>query len=424
MSEILAKWEGTLKKKSTKKLYLASVKHFLTCAYGGDFKKPNLEYENLAENFLAECKNGRNWFDDLKAYAISLKDSPPKTAIAYVHASKKFVEDQLDIELSKKQSKKLNDALPVGSRARTKDGDLTREVLRHILAHVDVKGNALFLFLESSGIRIGEALKMEFGDIDLNKEPVTIRVRGEFTKKGDPYETFISSEAKEALLEWLNVRDSYIQTATQRGKGLIKLGAGQGVKQVGDKRIFPFSFHVANSMWTHAIQKIKLDIKDASTHRQSFHIHMLRKFFNTEMKSANIPEAVVQAWLGHTGYLDEYNRFSDAKKIEYYLKGEPFLLLNVSADEKIKINGKIDEQNSKINNQQQQLADLTTKLTDSNSIMLGYMAKVSAHEEKIASLETLYNKLFEVSPEELRELMQEISRRKFAQQREEDKQSA
>ena len=78
MSDILAKWEGTLKKKSTKKLYLASVKHFLTCAYGGDFKKPDSEYESLAENFLAECKNGRNWFDDLIAYAISLKAARQK----------------------------------------------------------------------------------------------------------------------------------------------------------------------------------------------------------------------------------------------------------------------------------------------------------------------------------------------------------
>ena len=59
------------------------------------------------------------------------------------------------------------------------------------------------------------------------------------------------------------------------------------------------------------------------------------------MKTAGIPDAAVQAMIGHSGYLAEYDRFSKEQKIEFYMKGEPFLLLNVSADEKIKINGKI-----------------------------------------------------------------------------------
>ncbi len=60
-------------------------------------------------------------------------------------------------------------------------------------------------------------------------------------------------------------------------------------------------------------------------------------------------------------------------------------------------------------------------MTDSNSLLIKFMAEKDELKAKVASLETLYNKLFEVSPEELRELMQEISRRKFAEQREEDK---
>ncbi len=216
--------------------------------------------------------------------------------------------------------------------------------------------------MESSGIRVGEALRLQYGDIDLTTEPVKIRVRGEITKAGNQYFSFISSEAKEALLQWLNVRDSYIETATGRGKGLIKLGNGQEVKPVGDKRIFPFSFHVANSMWVNATKKVKLDAKDISTGRAKFHIHMLRKFFCSQMKLANVPEDLVESLIGHNGYLDgAYRRYSCEEKVQHYLKGEPYLLLNVSADEKIKINGKIDEQNSKIDRQQQDLADLTQK---------------------------------------------------------------
>jgi hypothetical protein len=34
-------------------------------------------------------------------------------------------------------------------------------VLRRVLAHADVKGRALFLFLASSGVCIGEALQLK-----------------------------------------------------------------------------------------------------------------------------------------------------------------------------------------------------------------------------------------------------------------------
>jgi hypothetical protein len=41
--------------------------------------------------------------------------------------------------------------------------------------------------------------------------------------------------------------------------------------------------------------------------------------------------------------------------------------------------------------------------------------------ESKTRLETLYEKLFEISPEELRMIMQEVSRQKFQQQKEDDK---
>ena len=293
-----------------------------------------------------------------------------------MHAAKSFVSDIMDIELTNKQSKNLTKKLPKGNQARTEDGNLTRERLRHILAHCDVKGNALFLFLASSGIRVGEALNLQISDIDMTSEPVSVRVRGENTKAGNPYSSFISSEAKEALSQWLNVRDSYFKSAMNKGSGLSKLGNGQGIKAAGDNRLFPFSMSVADSMWVNALKKVKLDERDTSTDRSKFHIHMLRKFFNSQMKLAGVPEDLVEALIGHNGYLDgAYRRYSAEEKKEYYLKGEPFLLLNVSADEKIKINTKIDAQNSRIDQQQQLIADLTTKLTDSNVLMIKFMAE-------------------------------------------------
>jgi hypothetical protein len=179
---------------------------------------------------------------------------------------------------------------------------------------------------------------------------------------------------------------------------------------------------VANSMWVKAIEKAGLDGKDSTTKRHKFHIHMLRKFFQTQMKYAGVPEALVHAFLGHSGYLsDAYDRFSPTQIKEEYKRGEPYLLLNVDAQERIKSDEKFDEQKKRIEELTYQLNDINRKLTDSNSIMIQFIAEKDRLVKKVESLETLYNKLFEMSPEELRALMQEVSRMKFQQQKEEDK---
>lgn len=66
-----------------------------------------------------------------------------------------------------------------GSRALMLDKVPSNATLRRILSHMDVKGRALFLVLASSGMRIGEALKLKLGDLDLNGEPAKIYIRGE-----------------------------------------------------------------------------------------------------------------------------------------------------------------------------------------------------------------------------------------------------
>nr|NIM44154.1 tyrosine-type recombinase/integrase [Nitrososphaeria archaeon]NIN53610.1 tyrosine-type recombinase/integrase [Nitrososphaeria archaeon]NIQ34131.1 tyrosine-type recombinase/integrase [Nitrososphaeria archaeon] len=90
---------------------------------------------------------------------------------------------------------------------------------------MDVKGKALFLILLSSGMRIGECLKLKLDDVDLDREysvenevitVPTIEIQGEYTKTGNPRVTFISNETKEIINEWFKIREKYIKTATKR----------------------------------------------------------------------------------------------------------------------------------------------------------------------------------------------------------------
>ena len=82
--------------------------------------------------------------------------------------------------------------------------------LRKLIMHMPVHGKALYLLLSSGGMRIGEALQLKLNDVNFNLNPVRVEIRGEYTKTGDPYFSFISKEAKEALTEWLKNRGQYL----------------------------------------------------------------------------------------------------------------------------------------------------------------------------------------------------------------------
>jgi integrase len=420
MSE-LENWLATYRKKNTQILYRSAARHFFVSVYGGEIDRPDSDFENLSTKYVEECKAGRDWFQDLLDYAVYLgKDNrPPASAKTYMICARGFVEFSLNVELSRKQMKKLNGRLPKGKRARTVEGNLNQKVLRKILTHCDAKGNALFLTLATSGIRKGEALKLELDDIgckidDLTKDPsqvpdpLKVTVRGEIAKEGDTYYSFISREAKEALSEWLKVRNSYKKTSLKRGKGLSKLGSGQGVKKIDDQRLFPFSGTVADSMWIKAVKKAGFDGRDRSTNRHKFHIHMLRKFFQSQMKYAGVPEDLVEALIGHSGYLDDaYRRYNQKQIAEWYAKGEPHLLLNMSAETQVVISSEIDKQKE--------------ELDKINSLLVQIMAENKILEKKVEMHEKMFLKMTDMSFEEFQQWMQDKNRWEWQRQKEEDK---
>ena len=274
------------------------------------------------------------------------------------------------------------------------EAPLTREVLRRILTHADAKGRALFLMLASSGIRVGEALQLRLDDVDLTSDLPTITVRGEYTKSGDKYVTFMSREAKEALVEWLKIREDYLKTSRYRGRGLGR------IKTLDDPRIFPFSKFVAEEMWRNAIRKAEMAEKDKFTNRHKLHIHMLRKFFLSQAKLA-VPETVAEAWAGHSGYLDEaYRRYSMDQMRHLYRKAEPYLLINVPRD----IAEIQTTFQSELDELRKQVADLTRKLTDANAINLQLMNENMRLQRRVQELEDAVAEIKRIIRRRLREV--------------------
>lgn len=360
MSKLLSKLEY-LKQysgKSTVRVHKSTLKMLFKEIYN---KTEPLE--SLVEKYLEEK---RDYKKDIENFLISLKELPPISARTRISALKIFLLEN-EVELPQRFWRKIRGRIK-GSRPATLDKVPDLKEFKNILSHLPLHGRNLYLFLESSGSRIGETLQLKLEDIELDKDPAQINIRGEYTKTGNPRVSFISSEAKALMLEWLKVRENYLKSAS--GKSHLY------EKSEFDSRVFPFEDTTARHMWNSALRKTKNGQRDKKTNRYRLHPHVLRKYFRTRL-GAVIPVDVVEALMGHEGYLTEvYRRYTVEDLAKFYKKGEHALLVFTEAAEVGKLRVEIEERNK-------QLQTLVNGLTSDNMRQKSQIEKLEGKMERI-----------------------------------------
>ena len=203
--------------KNTIVAYRWSLKEFFQTIYNIKIEEFS-KLEELAERYFLEK---RNYEEDIEKFFIAIKEQPPKSIKLMISAIRTFFIEN-GIELKEGFWRRLRKRIK-GSRALTLDKIPSNNELKQIILHMPIHGKALTLLLASSGMRIGEALKLTLNDIDLEKEPARINIKGEYTKTGNPRIAFCSKEAKEAIKEWLRVRNDYLKTSSRRSHFYKKL---------------------------------------------------------------------------------------------------------------------------------------------------------------------------------------------------------
>lgn len=322
-------------KSNTKGVYRSALRNFAEFIFKierNGRQATKQEAKHLNDLLNQYFNNGRDYYNDVLTFAASLSDKPPKTAKAYISGIKEFL-GYNGVEFTQRQIKTIRLKLPKGN-ARTIEKDMDIEVIRKIIQHTDLKGKALILTLASSGMRIGEVLSITLDNMDLNASPSAINVRGEFAKTGDKRFVFISKEAKEALVEWLRVREQYLKAAVNKNRGLVTIGNAKP-KTFDDNRVFPFTDATAAQIWENATANAGLLTIDKGTNRKQLRLHQLRKFFRSQL-ALGCPVDIVEALMGHEGYLTEaYRRYSKAQMAKYYLKNEHYVTIaeNQSVEE-------------------------------------------------------------------------------------------
>jgi site-specific recombinase XerD len=278
-------------------------------------------YHKLASRYMKEVRAGeRVPKDDLLTFTNALVGrAVPKGSIAgYQSAVRNFLLFH-EIEIPRAAEKMIKRRLPKGNGTASVEDDLTSGNIRQILHHADPPLRALLLVLCSSGTRIEEALSLDMHDIDLSRDPVEVIIRGETSKGGATRFTFISSEAKEAVTEWLKLREKFLITSAIRASRL------RHEKAIEDGRLFPMSYEHARKLLRRALSDAGIYRQDRITKRSTMHFHQTRKWFLSQFQ-VHGSRAIGKLLAGHSGYPDNsYRRISKTEVIKEYKKMEPHL---------------------------------------------------------------------------------------------------
>ena len=298
--------ENNLNTKSSRKNYRWSITKFFTIIN----KDP--------ETYFDGNKEYNDYLSDMMLFTSSLTRYAPKTIHLAIAGVKSFLIEN-DVEFKQKDLRKFGKKCN-GNKAISYDKIPTSEELQIILANASLRYKTAYLFMLSSGVRRGELCQLQLDDIDMDSNPVRVRIRASYTKSKEQRITFISNEAKKYLQQWLKQRDKYLETTYNRLKDQPLIH-----KDRNDNRLFPWGGGALQIAFVRLLDQVGMNDVDPVTKRHVFHTHCFRKYFRTELAQV-IPLDVVETLMGHSGYLtDAYRDYSEKQLAEHYLKGMPVL---------------------------------------------------------------------------------------------------
>jgi len=238
-----------------------------------------------------------------------------------------------------------------------------------------------------SGLAVNEICDLNYGDVQDELEagilPLCLKLVRQ--KTSVEFKTFFGRDAVKYLRLYLATRKDLKADSPLFTKERIR---------GGEERITPSAIQQSFSEIAKDLPFVKMN-----GGYNPARPHSLRAAFNSRL-IGKIDETLREFWMGHAigGVAKAYLTMPTEDLRKLYMTAEEFLKIERSSREEL---------------------DETAKAKGVVASVLE--AEVKALEQKVASLETLYNKLFEMRPEELRLLLQEIDRLMHQRQREEDK---
>lgn len=242
------------------------------------------EREELWEKFFMELKRGGVTGITANRYLAGMR-----TFLAYAKAKRRIDWDYVN-ELKKR----------IYGRGLTKnifaerEGELTRELVREILIHgcKTIRERVMVLVLATSGMSIGDALRLRVGDIqDLDREKDLYMIEYRRKKTGAKAVTFITRETRDMIMKYLDERRKRGHEITAQSPLIANNLEGF----VSLQRVYYIFRKIFDRVGL--TDPIGKDAKGNTRHK--YHIHLFRKFFRTTLRNVGIERIYVEIMMGH-----------------------------------------------------------------------------------------------------------------------------
>ena len=249
-----------------------------------------------------------------------------------------------DIEISPRKFK-LKVKLPKAVR-KNKEA-ISKEDIADILNHCsDIKLKTYVMLLAATGMRASEALHIRVKDVDFEKHPTELYVRGENTKTKADRTVFLTEEATHHLDTWLkykyrtrrichqikddneNINKKTInenRTPSLKKTDLLFTSTNNNINQSLDSR--SLYNDISNSFGKTLDRMGKGEREDSNERRRQITLHSFRRFVKSTISDLGYSD-YSEWFIGHSG--STYYRKKESEKIEIFHKIEPYLtFLNV-----------------------------------------------------------------------------------------------
>src|SRR5829696_2193576 len=360
-----------------------------------------IEGTNIEERcrfFVERGRDDNDWvFRSVMSFIHLLKERAYRKEITgstirnYVKTIKLFTEMN-DILIS---WKKITRGLPKG-RKWADDRAPTLEEIRKIVEYPDRRIKPIVYTMVSSGIRLGAWEYLRWGHIRhiyINDDIIAAKILV-YAGEEEQYFTYISSEAYQALADWMNFRQKSGETINQdswvmrnlwdnrftKGKDWVTIP--KKLKSSGIKAL------VENAIWT---QGLRTKLHPGKRRYEFQADHGFRKFFKTHAEQVMEPINVEVLMSHSTGVSDSYYRPLEKVLLEDYLKAVH--LLTINSDKLIL---------------QKQVLELKEKSKEENYIIKGRLSEKEKEIQLLRQRDSMNTDAISTLSDQLTKVMQEI----------------
>ena len=245
-----------------------------------------------------------------------------------------------NLTIPKSKSKELRGPIRPVTDDKAFNHDTARRAFDQMKSPVS---RCFFLFLLSTGCRLGEALQVKLSDVDWNASPVTVTLDETTTKTGERRQVFLTTEAASYIQSvWLtpteengkilNNRKRYMAAADHKAQHFVSKGLShERPLMESDDRLWPCSESTAHKFLTTATVRAGFNERTKAGIRK-LHPHSTRKFFRTFFGMAAGPDAA-ETLLGHSpGLTSFYRKLETSELVKIWKEHESVLHITISPE--------------------------------------------------------------------------------------------